>query len=67
LAASGVIESILSILSMSENEVYPSLNYTNPIGQSPINKIEQIVVKNFMSNSFGFGGNCTSLIFKKVE
>lgn len=66
LAASGAIESILSIISMRENEVYPSLNCENPIGKTPISKRSQIQgMKTVMSNSFGFGGNCTSVIFRK--
>ncbi len=66
LAASGAIESILSIISMRENEVYPSLNCENPIGKAPISKRSQIKgMKTVMSNSFGFGGNCTSVIFGK--
>lgn len=66
LAASGAIESILSILSMNESEVYPSLNCDNPIGHSPISLIESKVSINVvMTNSFGFGGNCTSVIFGK--
>jgi len=68
LAASGAIESILSILSMQENELYPSLNCTSPIGPTPINKIiDRIHLNIIMSNSFGFGGNCTSLIFQKAD
>ena len=65
---SGAIESILSILSMQENELYPSLNCTSPIGPTPINKIiDRIHLNIIMSNSFGFGGNCTSLIFQKAD
>ena len=67
LAASGAIESILSILSMNESELYPSLNCETPIGVAPISKIEKATIKTIMSNSFGFGGNCTSLVLKAVE
>ena len=64
LAASGAIESIISILSLREKEIYPSLNCENPIGTPPINEQEKLAsMKVVMSNSFGFGGNCTSVIF----
>ncbi|MFT7612536.1 MAG: 3-oxoacyl-(acyl-carrier-protein) synthase [Parvicellaceae bacterium] len=70
LAASGVIESIYSILSLLNSEIYPSLNCVDPIldyNNGPINKLEKIEGMNtVMSNSFGFGGNCTSLIFSKA-
>ena len=29
--------------------------------------LENVQVKNVMSNSFGFGGNCSSVIFSKAE
>lgn len=67
LAASGSIEVILSIMSLQENELYPSLNCETPIGKAPIQIIKKLdTIKNIMSNSFGFGGNCTSIILKKV-
>lgn len=67
LAASGSIEVILSIMSLQENELYPSLNCETPIGKAPIQTIKKLdTIKNIMSNSFGFGGNCTSIILKKV-
>jgi 3-oxoacyl-(acyl-carrier-protein) synthase len=70
LAASGAIESIFSILSLLNSEIYPSLNCTDPIidyNDGPIRKVEKKEgVTTVMSNSFGFGGNCTSLIFSKV-
>jgi 3-oxoacyl-[acyl-carrier-protein] synthase I len=69
LAASGAIESIYSILTLMNTELYPSLNCTDPIadfGSTPIRKFEIVEGLNtVMSNSFGFGGNCTSLIFSK--
>lgn len=69
LGAAGAIESIFSILSIINNELYPSLNINTPISQfnlSPVKKYETGVDINYvLSNSFGFGGNCTSLIFSK--
>lgn len=69
LAASGAIESIFSILSLIHTELYPSLRCEDPIegfAFSPINHYQQnIEIKHVMSNSFGFGGNCTSLILSK--
>lgn len=68
LAASGAIESIFSILSLQHNILFPSLNCSEPIGSgkdAPLNKVVSKEVNYVMSNSFGFGGNCTSLIFSK--
>ncbi len=69
LAASGAIESIFSILSMIHSELYPSLNCENPIEEFEFKPIDKYIqgreIINVMSNSFGFGGNCTSLILSR--
>jgi 3-oxoacyl-(acyl-carrier-protein) synthase len=36
------------------------------IGIVPQTEFEFTSVKNVMSNSFGFGGNCSSIIFSKT-
>jgi 3-oxoacyl-(acyl-carrier-protein) synthase len=69
LAAAGVIEAIYSILSIKQNTLFRSLNCNSPIltDTPPIQEnIENIEVNHVLSNSFGFGGNCTSLIISKV-
>lgn len=69
LAAAGSIEAIFSILAMQNNELYPSLNCADPINDYNTTPIQETTTKQalsaVMSNSFGFGGNCTSLIFTK--
>lgn len=68
LAAAGSLESILAILSLNNDELYPSLRCESPINTHQSRPIFEFVKKNLnyvMSNSFGFGGNCTSLIFSK--
>lgn len=70
LAAAGSIEAIFSILALQNGELYPSLNCENPItdyGTTPIQQIANKELKNVMSNSFGFGGNCTSIILSKAS
>ena len=69
LGAAGAIESVYSILNIAHQEVYPSLNYKNPIastGLVPVQVYTKTLVKHVMSNSFGFAGNCSSLIFSKA-
>jgi len=69
LGACGAIEAIFSILAIKHRIIYPNLNFENPInelGFSPVKKIiKDVEIRNVMSNSFGFGGNNTSLIFSK--
>jgi 3-oxoacyl-(acyl-carrier-protein) synthase len=70
LAAAGAIEAVFSLLAMENNELYPSLNCEDPMDDFnaiPIaNYTANYNIKNVLSNSFGFGGNCSSLIFSKV-
>lgn len=69
LAAAGVIESIYTLLSIYHAELYPSLNVKNKIpeyGFEPIRQFQKgLNIQHAITNSFGFGGNCTSLIFSK--
>lgn len=70
LGAAGAIEAVFSILSLKNQEIYPGLNASDPIpsfGVLPNSLYQQNVPLNhILSNSFGFSGNCTSLIFSKV-
>lgn len=66
LGAAGAVEAIFSILNLHHQEVYPSLNFETPIektGLTPVLSYQQKELNYVMSNSFGFGGNCSSLIF----
>lgn len=69
LGAAGALEAVYSILSLKHQEVYPNLGFQQPIpatGLTPVQSYRKMPVQNIMSNSFGFGGNCTSLIFSKA-
>ena len=69
LGAAGAIEAVYSILSLVHQEIYPSLSFKNPIvetGLIPVQRYARQEIKNVMSNSFGFGGNCSTLIFSKT-
>ena len=70
LGASGAIEAVYSALSLEYQEIYASLNFEQPIpgiGLQPVQAYGVYPLQHVMSNSFGFGGNCTSLIFSKVN
>jgi 3-oxoacyl-[acyl-carrier-protein] synthase-1 len=36
-------------------------------GLIPLQQMKHTEVKHVISNSFGFGGNCSSLIFSKID
>lgn len=67
LAAAGAIEAVFSALAIQEGLIFPNLNYQNPIvetGLVPSTELrkDQPVLA-VLSNSFGFGGNNSSLVF----
>ncbi len=70
LGASGGIEAVLSVLSIEEGIIYPNLRLQTPMKELPFvperNFIKNVKIDHVLSNSFGFGGNCTSLIFSKM-
>ena len=69
LGAAGAIETVYSILSLLHQEVYQNLHFKNQIpatGLTPVQSFKKMPVNHVMSNSFGFGGNCSSLVFSKV-
>lgn len=70
LGAAGAIESIFCIMSLQHQEIYPGLNFSTPIPETnlkPETNLRKQQVSHVMSNSFGFGGNCSSVIFSKAN
>lgn len=69
LGAAGAMEAVFSVLSLAYNELYPVPNFNNPIpgtGLVPNTAYIKMPLKHIMTNSFGFGGNCSSLIFSQA-
>ncbi len=70
LGASGGIEAVFSVLSIKHGIIYPNLRLTTPMKDLPFvpetKFLKNQKVEHVLSNSFGFGGNCTSLIFSKT-
>lgn len=70
LGAAGAVEAVIATLVMNNNFIPPNLNFKTTIhelGFSPVTKLmTDIKVKNVLSNSFGFGGNNTSLILSAI-
>jgi 3-oxoacyl-(acyl-carrier-protein) synthase len=70
LGASGAIEAVFSIFNLFHQELYGSLNFDEPItvtGLRPLQSYQKKQVRHVLSNSFGFGGNCTSLVFSNIN
>ncbi|HPI85706.1 MAG TPA: beta-ketoacyl-[acyl-carrier-protein] synthase family protein [Bacteroidales bacterium] len=67
LGASGSVESVYSILSILNDTAWANLNFSTPmkeLDKSPVARTRSGAgIRHVMTNSFGFGGNNTSLIF----
>ncbi|MEZ5195756.1 MAG: beta-ketoacyl-[acyl-carrier-protein] synthase family protein [Bacteroidales bacterium] len=70
LGAAGAVESVFSILSLRYNIVFPTFNFSEHMEEIPLSPetklMEGLQIKNVLSNSFGFGGNDSSIIFSAV-
>ncbi len=69
LGGAGVTEAIYSILTIKNGVIPPTINYEFPDPECDLdyvpNKARKKVVKTVLSNSFGFGGTNSSLIFRE--
>lgn len=71
LGASEGIEAVYSALSVKEGFLYPNLNFNTSIEglglQPQMEWKERESLRNVLSNSFGFGGSNSSLIFSLIK
>jgi 3-oxoacyl-[acyl-carrier-protein] synthase II len=69
LAPAASIEAVISLLSLEHQMIFPNLNFSSEMIEFALNPVTcllpNIPLTNVLSNSFGFGGNCSSLIFSK--
>ena len=70
LAASGGIEAVLAILAINNGLLLPNLNFSNEIEETKLTPQlrfeDSKTVNHVLSNSFGFGGNNSTVILSKV-
>jgi 3-oxoacyl-(acyl-carrier-protein) synthase len=71
LGACAGIEAVFSLMAMEQGIIFPNLRFETQMKEldfKPVTELlENVEVNNVMSNSFGFGGNCSSVIFSKVN
>ncbi|MDF2849541.1 MAG: beta-ACP synthase [Sphingobacterium multivorum] len=66
LGASAGIEAIYALLAIQHQLAFANLRFENTMVQpalQPLAEHQRINIRHVLSNSFGFGGNCSSLIF----
>lgn len=69
LAACGGIEAVFSILAIQHNLIFPNLNFNKQMPElnftpATVLKTDK-AIRHVLSNSFGFGGNTSALIFSR--
>ena len=75
LGAAGAIEALLTVLTVKNDVVPPTINHADGDEDPEIdyrmnftfNKAQERKVKVALSNTFGFGGHNASIAFKKIE
>jgi len=69
-SAAGTVEAVISLLSMQHNFIPANLNFKEQDPAISFKPVEKTVVgaslNHVMTNSFGFGGNNSSLIFSRI-
>ena len=72
LGAAGAVEALACIVAIQEQEVPPTINNHNldpELDQNinyTLNKSQKRQVNYALSNTFGFGGHNSTVIFKKI-
>ena len=71
LGAAGGVEAIISVLSIKEGIIPPTINYQTPDPECDLdyvpNEARKQDIKVALSNSLGFGGHNATIVFKKYE
>ncbi|HVR75438.1 MAG TPA: beta-ketoacyl-[acyl-carrier-protein] synthase II, partial [Planctomycetota bacterium] len=70
IAGAGAVEAIVSILSIQTGKIPPTINYETPDPECDLfyvpNEAIESRVDAAVSNSFGFGGHNSSLLFRRA-
>ena len=68
-SASGAIETVICLLAMQHGFIPPNLGWQHPMAQGiiPTARLEHRTLRHVLCNSFGFGGNDSSLLFSAVQ
>jgi 3-oxoacyl-[acyl-carrier-protein] synthase II len=66
LTAAGAVEAVISFLTIAHGRIPPTINYVTPDPAIALDVVPNVArdarVRTVLSNSFGFGGQNTSLV-----
>ena len=68
LAAAAAIEAVYSVLALQNNVIFPNLNFKTPMEEFnllPQTTLKEKSISHVLSNSFGFEGNCSTVLLSK--
>jgi len=69
LTAAGAVEAVVTLLTLRNGRIPPTINYTIPDPAIPLDVVPNVArdasLRYAMSNSFGFGGQNTVLVFAR--
>lgn len=68
LAAAGAIEAVFCVMALQNQRLLPNLNHSQPIAENdwlPVTEPIEAELKHVLSNSFGFGGNNSSVVISR--
>ena len=68
LGAAGAVEAVICTLSIKNGIIFPNINFKTRMKELSVDPVSSLLkknIRNVMSNSFGFGGNNSSIIFSK--
>lgn len=71
LIAAGLVEAVVSLMTLGEGILPPTINYEDPDPELPLDVVPNVArrqkVDLILSNSFGFGGQNACLVFSSLE
>jgi 3-oxoacyl-[acyl-carrier-protein] synthase II len=71
LGASGSIQAVITVLAINHGALPPTINLTHPDPECDLdyvpNQARRVKINTAMSNSFGFGGHNSVLIFRRYQ
>jgi 3-oxoacyl-[acyl-carrier-protein] synthase II len=71
LGAAGSIEAVITVLALQHGVLPPTINLTNPDPECDLdyvpNQARKAAIKTAVSNSFGFGGHNSVLVFRRYR